>query len=272
MASRSTTASAATTRRSPASTCRVRRGCCCAARRRRSRSTCTTSATQWSCSTRDLEPRAREQRIGRVHRVGSRISSRSGSMIAHAAGTYDEVIYWHRSAGDGGALGAGRWLDEDREIADLERYAINLSSRLHGPRAQVVDRAPSLGRSPACASGRSASWFMTWGCSWAGAGGGGHPVPQRAARTDGGRLQKVGVRRIDQRQAQGAGAQHRHGGGGEVFAANGLYFAARRRSDQAPQRLGAVGPMEIAGKRQEAVMVGAGASVELTWTWFCIDS
>ncbi len=61
-----------------------------------------------------------------------------------------------------------------------------------------------------------------------------------------------------------------------MFSARGLYFVPDGDPDQAPQRLGAVGPFEIATDREEVrrekVSVAAGQTVELTLDVFCIDS
>ncbi len=65
-----------------------------------------------------------------------------------------------------------------------------------------------------------------------------------------------------------------------VFIARGLYFVPDGDPDEAPQRLGAVGPFEIARggregeetRRVEKVTVAAGQTVELTLDVFCIDS
>lgn len=64
-----------------------------------------------------------------------------------------------------------------------------------------------------------------------------------------------------------------------VFMAKGLYFVPDGDPEQAPQRLGAVGPFEIAtdkedaeGRRVEKVTIAAGGTVELTLDVFCIDS
>ena len=61
-----------------------------------------------------------------------------------------------------------------------------------------------------------------------------------------------------------------------TFAASGLYFVPDGDPDQAPQRLGAVGPMQLASgdevQRQDAVEVAPGATVRVTLDVFCIDS
>lgn len=61
------------------------------------------------------------------------------------------------------------------------------------------------------------------------------------------------------------------------FSAEGLYFVPDGDPDEAPQRLGAVGPLRLAsseddGSRQTTIAVAAGASVKLTLDVFCIDS
>jgi uncharacterized cupredoxin-like copper-binding protein len=63
------------------------------------------------------------------------------------------------------------------------------------------------------------------------------------------------------------------------FSARGLYFVPDGDPDQAPQRLGAVGPFQIATDRddaekarRESLTLAPGATVELTLDVFCIDS
>lgn len=63
------------------------------------------------------------------------------------------------------------------------------------------------------------------------------------------------------------------------FSARGLYFVPDGDPDKAPQRLGAVGPFEIAtdkpapeAARRDKVTIAPGATVELTLDVFCIDS
>ncbi len=60
------------------------------------------------------------------------------------------------------------------------------------------------------------------------------------------------------------------------FSAQGLYFVPEGNADQAPQRLGAVGPMQIAdgakAQRVEKLKVPAGATVKVKLDVFCIDS
>jgi len=76
-------------------------------------------------------PAHREQRIGRVHRVGSPFPE-VRIIDVYTAETYDEVIFERakkRANMMAILLGAGRWLDQDREISDPGRYRINLSPR-----------------------------------------------------------------------------------------------------------------------------------------------
>ena len=61
------------------------------------------------------------------------------------------------------------------------------------------------------------------------------------------------------------------------FSASGLYFVPDGDPDQAPQRLGAVGPMQLARGdgapvREDEVSIAPGASVRVTLDVFCIDS
>jgi hypothetical protein len=59
------------------------------------------------------------------------------------------------------------------------------------------------------------------------------------------------------------------------FKATGLYFVPEGDPDTAPQRLGAVGPMQIAakeGKEVNELEIAAGATVEVNLDVFCIDS
>ncbi|MFT3694076.1 MAG: hypothetical protein QM831_13110 [Kofleriaceae bacterium] len=59
----------------------------------------------------------------------------------------------------------------------------------------------------------------------------------------------------------------------EKFSATGLYFVPEGDPDSAPQRLGAVGPMVLDGKKEmQSVDVAAGATVDLALDVFCIDS
>lgn len=60
------------------------------------------------------------------------------------------------------------------------------------------------------------------------------------------------------------------------FSARGLYFVPDGDPDQAPQRLGAVGPFQLASDeddaRRDSLAIAAGQTVELTLDVFCIDS
>ena len=61
----------------------------------------------------------------------------------------------------------------------------------------------------------------------------------------------------------------------QKFAATGLYFVPEGDPDSAPQRLGAVGPMQITrgeGKEQTELVIAAGATIEVKLDVFCIDS
>ena len=60
----------------------------------------------------------------------------------------------------------------------------------------------------------------------------------------------------------------------QKFIATGLYFVPEGDPDQAPQRLGAVGPMQMAtgGKETSELLVPAGGTVEVQLDVFCIDS
>jgi hypothetical protein len=66
-----------------------------------------------------------------------------------------------------------------------------------------------------------------------------------------------------------------------TFTATGLYFVPEGNADQAPQRLGAVGPMQLASdgegevndaQRVEKLVVQPGAAVKVKLDVFCIDS
>jgi hypothetical protein len=61
-----------------------------------------------------------------------------------------------------------------------------------------------------------------------------------------------------------------------VFSAQGLYFVPQVAAAQAPQRLGAVGPMQAGGKngteRVDVLTVQPGATVDVVLDVFCIDS
>jgi hypothetical protein len=60
----------------------------------------------------------------------------------------------------------------------------------------------------------------------------------------------------------------------QKFSARGLYFVPEGDPDTAPQRLGAVGPMQLAGGDKELgeLDVAPGATVDLVLDVFCIDS
>ena len=61
----------------------------------------------------------------------------------------------------------------------------------------------------------------------------------------------------------------------QKFTATGLYFVPEGDPDTAPQRLGAVGPMQLATdskKEQASIDVPAGATVDVALDVFCIDS
>jgi hypothetical protein len=68
------------------------------------------------------------------------------------------------------------------------------------------------------------------------------------------------------------------------FSASGLYFVPDGDADEAPQRLGAVGPMQLASdkdgepskdaeaRRKDSITIPAGKTVKVTLDVFCIDS
>jgi hypothetical protein len=62
----------------------------------------------------------------------------------------------------------------------------------------------------------------------------------------------------------------------QLFSAKGLYFVPQTNANQAPQRLGAVGPFRTQGaredKRLEQMTIPAGATERLTLDVYCIDS
>ncbi len=60
----------------------------------------------------------------------------------------------------------------------------------------------------------------------------------------------------------------------KVFTATGLYFVPDGKADEAPQRLGAVGPMQIAGQEQrvEKLELAPGQAMKVKLDVFCIDS
>lgn len=76
-------------------------------------------------------PAEREQRIGRIQRIGSRF--RQIEVVdVYTKGTYEEQIFERaekRARMMAALLGAGRWLDEEQELADYDQYRINLSPR-----------------------------------------------------------------------------------------------------------------------------------------------
>lgn len=55
------------------------------------------------------------------------------------------------------------------------------------------------------------------------------------------------------------------------FTASGLYFVPDGDPDRAPQRLGAVGPMQIGADREDEVRVPAGGKVMAKLDVFCVD-
>lgn len=68
-----------------------------------------------------------EQRIGRVHRLGGIRRGREKVTVVYCfqRGTYEEVIaerVQQRCEMMRVLLGAGQWLDEDREVKELDRY------------------------------------------------------------------------------------------------------------------------------------------------------
>lgn len=60
------------------------------------------------------------------------------------------------------------------------------------------------------------------------------------------------------------------------FAAEGLYFVPDGDPDKAPQRLGAVGPLQVKGEKgwesKDTVAIAAGDSVKVMLDVYCIDS
>ncbi len=62
----------------------------------------------------------------------------------------------------------------------------------------------------------------------------------------------------------------------QKFSATGLYFVPEGDPDSAPQRLGAVGPMQLTAanstKELNAIEVPAGQTIEVALDVFCIDS
>jgi superfamily II DNA or RNA helicase len=72
-------------------------------------------------------PAAIEQRIGRVHRLGGIRKARDKVTVVYCfqKGTYEEVMaerVQQRCEMMQVLLGAGQWLDEDREVSELDRY------------------------------------------------------------------------------------------------------------------------------------------------------
>lgn len=102
-------------------------------------------------------PAHREQRIGRVHRVGSRFSE-VHVVDVYTSETYDEVIFKRarkRAEMMAVLLGAGRWLDEEREVSNLARYRIDLSPRSRLEREMASNDAAYLARHWAQTAGRT---------------------------------------------------------------------------------------------------------------------
>jgi hypothetical protein len=63
----------------------------------------------------------------------------------------------------------------------------------------------------------------------------------------------------------------------QEFSAKGVYFVPQTDADQAPQRLGAVGPFQVHGgngprQRLERMTIAPGATQRLTLDVYCIDS
>ena len=67
----------------------------------------------------------------------------------------------------------------------------------------------------------------------------------------------------------------------QAFSAKGVYFVPESHADQAPQRLGAVGPFQVHGQvhdkagprpRVEHMIIAPGATQRLTLDVYCIDS
>jgi hypothetical protein len=61
------------------------------------------------------------------------------------------------------------------------------------------------------------------------------------------------------------------GGRAERFTAQGLYFVPDGDPDQAPQRLGAVGPILAEDTREDAISIPAGGKVTVKLDVFCVD-
>jgi len=61
----------------------------------------------------------------------------------------------------------------------------------------------------------------------------------------------------------------------QEFTAKGLYFVPQGNANEAPQRLGAVGPFQVvsgAGQRADHVTIAPGATERLALDVYCIDS
>jgi hypothetical protein len=62
----------------------------------------------------------------------------------------------------------------------------------------------------------------------------------------------------------------------QEFSAKGLYFVPQGNANEAPQRLGAVGPFQVHGagkpERREHLTIGPGETERLTLDVYCIDS
>jgi hypothetical protein len=62
----------------------------------------------------------------------------------------------------------------------------------------------------------------------------------------------------------------------QEFSAKGLYFVPQSDADQAPQRVGAVGPFQVqraqGPERRDHLTIAAGATERLTLDVYCIDS
>jgi hypothetical protein len=66
-------------------------------------------------------------------------------------------------------------------------------------------------------------------------------------------------------------------GAPQEFTAKGIYFVPTGNANEAPQRLGAVGPFQLQGRnglsqRLERTTIDAGATARLTLDVYCIDS
>jgi hypothetical protein len=58
----------------------------------------------------------------------------------------------------------------------------------------------------------------------------------------------------------------------QVFSAAGLFFVPAMDPDQAPQRLGAVGPYEVKAQRHEKLELPANSAIKANLDVYCIDS